>query len=410
MEKILIICVDRDNDLGRKTDVQGPVIGREPNLKAASKLALADPTEADANCIFAAVKKFDELKAKFPNLEIATVTGIGKSGFESDREISRQLDIVLEKFPAEGLVLVTDGAEDDQVLPILQSRSRIVSKETLIIKQAMEIESAFFTVKEALKDPYIARIAFGLPGIVLLFYALTYIYGAQALFIQGLMLIVGIYLLLKGFGIEEIAISSLRRVTKGISLQRISSLFYIGAFFIIAFGAYTAFNNFVGIQMTDLLLDSVSVIHSTYIFVVLAAMSMIIGRILDLLHFKKAYLIRRYLFTGVSIIMVWFVLDAGTLVFLRQADLAWFLMTLIGSFAILLVSFRALSIMDIKKKITKLLIGLPVYNKEGKWLGKVEKINKAKNTIAFVDSKTKDLKEIPKEKFKMREGRILLMQ
>jgi putative membrane protein len=410
MEKILIISVDRDNDLGRKTNVQGPVIGREANLKAASKLALADPAESDANCIFAAVKKFDELKPKFQNLEIAAVTGIGKSGFESDREISRQLDIVLEKFPAEGFVLVTNGAEDDQVIPVLQSRAKIVSKETVIIKQAMEIESAFFTVKEALKDPYIARIAFGLPGIVLLFYALTFLYGAQALFIQGLMLIVGAYLLLKGFGIEEMAISNLRRITGSISLQRISSLFYIGAFFIIAFGAYTALNNFMGMQMTDLLLDSVSIIQSTYIFLVLAALSMIIGRILDVIHFKKAYLIRKYLLTGVSVIMIWFILDAGTLVFLRQADLAWFLITLIGSFAILLFSFRVLSIMDIKEKITKLLIGLPVYNKEGKWLGKVEKINKAKNSIAFADFKTKELKEIQKEKFKMREGRILLTQ
>ena len=63
MDKVLVVCVDRDNDLGRKTTVQGPVIGRENNLKAASKLALADPSEADANCMFAAVRKFDELKA-----------------------------------------------------------------------------------------------------------------------------------------------------------------------------------------------------------------------------------------------------------------------------------------------------------------------------------------------------------
>jgi len=240
--------------------------------------------------------------------------------------------------------------------------------------------------------------------------ALTYLYGAQAIFIQGLMLVVGAYLLLKGFGIEELFLSNLRKITGSISLQRISSLFYIGAFFILAFGAYTAYNNFIGIQMADLLLDSVSIIHSTYPFLVLAALSIVTGRILDVIHFKKAYLMRKYLLTGVSVIAIWFVLDSGTLVFLRQADLAWFLITLAGSFVILLASFRALSVMDIKQKITKLLIGLPVYNKEGKWLGKVEKINKAKNSIAFADFKTKELKEIAKEKFKMREGRILLTQ
>ena len=125
----MIVCIDRDNDLGRKTTVQGPVIGREANLKAASKLALADPSEADANTMFAAVNKFDELKPKYPNLEIVTLTGVGKSGFESDKMINEQLDTVLEKFPAEGFVLVTDGAEDDQVIPILQSRAKIISKQ-----------------------------------------------------------------------------------------------------------------------------------------------------------------------------------------------------------------------------------------------------------------------------------------
>ena len=87
---------------------------------------------------------------------------------------------------------------------------------------------------------------------------------------------------------------------------------------------------------------------------------------------------------------------------------SWFLITLLGCFVALLVSFRALRVMDIRERISKLLIGLPVYSKEGKWLGKVEKINKAKNTIAFADSKTKETKEIAKEKFKLSEGRILL--
>ena len=61
MDNLLVICVDRDNDLGKKAGVKGPVIGREKNLEAASKLALADPTESDANSIFAAVKKYDEV-------------------------------------------------------------------------------------------------------------------------------------------------------------------------------------------------------------------------------------------------------------------------------------------------------------------------------------------------------------
>ena len=41
-ENVLIICADRDNDLGKKADIAGPVIGRKANLNAAAKLALAE--------------------------------------------------------------------------------------------------------------------------------------------------------------------------------------------------------------------------------------------------------------------------------------------------------------------------------------------------------------------------------
>ncbi|MBN1940624.1 MAG: DUF373 family protein [Candidatus Diapherotrites archaeon] len=410
MRKLLIVCIDRDNDLGKKTRFQGPVTGREGNLKAASALALSDPRESDANCIFAAVKKFDELKKKFPDLELATITGTGKSGFDSDREINRQLDVVLNKFPAEAFVLITDGAEDDQVIPILQSRVPIFSKELVLVKQAREIESAFFTVKEALKDPYIARVAFGLPGIVALFYGLTLIYGAQEQFFQGLMLIIGAYLLLKGFGIEEFLTENTRRITASISVQRTSFPFYIGAIFILVFGGINAYINFASTIITDPVIDVVGIAYSTYFFVVLAAVVGVFGRITDAIHLRKAYLMRRYILTGVSAVVIWFILDAGTLVFLRMAGLDWFLLSLAISFGILLVSYRALQVMDVKEKVTRLLVGLPVYTVEGKWLGKVERINKARKSIAFVEYKTKNTREVTKGKFKLRDGRILLSQ
>ena len=36
----IILCVDRDNDLGRKAGVEGPIIGREKNLEAATSFCL----------------------------------------------------------------------------------------------------------------------------------------------------------------------------------------------------------------------------------------------------------------------------------------------------------------------------------------------------------------------------------
>ncbi len=402
MDNLLVICADRDNDLGKKAGVKGPVIGREKNLEAASKLALADPTESDANSIFAAVKKFDEVKKDVKNAQVATITGHSKAGFQSDKELNRQLDIVLSKFKAEGFVLVTDGAEDDQIVPILQSRAKVVSKEIVIIKQAQQIESAFFTVKEAMKDPYIARIVFGIPAILLLLYV-----ALGTMSFQIIALIFGIYLLMKGFGIEEPLIHILRSATDGVSVQRSSFPFYVGSIFIAAFGVITAYNLYLTMQFSDPLLDSARIIQATYLFVALAALSVVVGRCVDVVHLKKAFLLRKYMLTGISIILFWWILDTATLVLLREVDLNFFLLTILGSFVVLLISFRLSEVLDIREKVTKLLIGLPIYNMNGTWIGRVEAVDKKKKSITYVKSETNKSIELTKKKFFFKKGKIV---
>ncbi len=41
--KLLVICVDRDNDVGEKAGITTPVIGRDACIEAAQRLALEDP-------------------------------------------------------------------------------------------------------------------------------------------------------------------------------------------------------------------------------------------------------------------------------------------------------------------------------------------------------------------------------
>jgi putative membrane protein len=55
-ERILVLAVDIDNDLYRKTKIAGPLIGRAHNLNGAEQLALADPEDPDSNAMFYAVK------------------------------------------------------------------------------------------------------------------------------------------------------------------------------------------------------------------------------------------------------------------------------------------------------------------------------------------------------------------
>ncbi|MCD6478826.1 MAG: DUF373 family protein, partial [Candidatus Diapherotrites archaeon] len=378
----------------------------EKNLEAANKLLLADPTESDANCIFAAVKMYDELKDKIDGLEVITITGFGKAGFKSDQRLNEQLDMLEKKYSINGFILVTDGAEDDQIVPILQSRARIISKEIVVIKQAQQVESIYYTIKEALEDPYIARIVFAIPGTIVLFYALTLFLNIQSLFIQGVSFIVGLYLVMKGLGIELKLSRVYKSTLDALSPQKASFPFYVGSVFIFIFGIYAFLQN-IFFGSAELTMEHyISALQSTYLFFALVFISVCFAKALDHVQMKKAYLLRKDFLYAVSVITIWIIIDSATLVFLREADLNFFLFSMLVSFVIILIAFKVSDSIDLTKKATELLLGLPVYDIAGRWLGRIVEVDKRRNAIVFAKS---DNEQQRSQKFRLVDGKVLVI-
>ena len=85
--KLVVICVDRDNDVGEKTGINTPVIGRDACIEAAQRLALEDPEDADSNSIFSAVKTYEDLISKGYQVEVITVAGVKERGVQADEKI-----------------------------------------------------------------------------------------------------------------------------------------------------------------------------------------------------------------------------------------------------------------------------------------------------------------------------------
>jgi len=124
-KQIVVLCVDRDGDIGTKAQIKTPVIGRKENLDAAVSLALSDPEEPDANAMFEAVRIYDLLKKEGKPeeiFEIATISGSELGGVGADRKVVAELSELLNFFPATEVILVVDGYSDEAVLPLVQSR------------------------------------------------------------------------------------------------------------------------------------------------------------------------------------------------------------------------------------------------------------------------------------------------
>jgi putative membrane protein len=85
--KLLVICIDRDNDVGEKAGIVTPVVGRDACIEAAQRLALEDPEDADSNSIFAAIKTYEDLISKGYQVEVVTVAGVQDRGVQADEKI-----------------------------------------------------------------------------------------------------------------------------------------------------------------------------------------------------------------------------------------------------------------------------------------------------------------------------------
>jgi putative membrane protein len=209
-KRILILCVDRDGDLGIKTQIKTPLIGRENNLNAAVTLALRDPEEPDANAMFEAIRLHDRLLSEGkPDevFEVATISGSELGGVGADRKIAAELNEILGSFPADEVILVTDGYSDEAVLPLVESRVPVSSVRRIVIKHSESIEetAALFTryLKMLMENPRYSRIALGLPGALLLILGVLAVFGLVHYYLMAFVIVLGLFLFVKGFGVDR---------------------------------------------------------------------------------------------------------------------------------------------------------------------------------------------------------------
>ncbi len=273
-ERILILNVDRDDDLGEKTGIRGPVLGREAVINAASKLALADPTDSDSNAMFEAARLHDKMGDKH-DTEVAVLTGDRSVGVESDMNISKQLDKVLKKTKPDYALMVTDGSEDEHVIPIIQSKIPILSVNRVVIRQAEQLESSYFKIKdfieESLENPKYTRLIFGLPAIALILYALFGLEGWR--FILG---IFGVYLFFRGFRLDNYVLAGIDELKVSLTKRRFAFFTYLVGILIAILATYRGYEAALAWMNTGILeAMSAFTIASVYFFFLAGAFAWI---------------------------------------------------------------------------------------------------------------------------------------
>lgn len=379
---ILVLCIDRDNDLYEKAKVSGPLIGREKNLEGAMALSLADPEDPDSNAIYYAIKMHDKMKADGHNVVVATLAGHKNLGYQADKEISTQLERLIMEFSPVSCILISDGASDEEILPIIKSRIKVDSTKIVFIKQAKELEKTYFVILEKLRDPYFAKIAIGIPAVLILLLSLSSYFGLGW---QLVGVLVGLALLFRVSGLEEFFGGAIREFR--FSFERTSWVGYIGAlaiFSIAIFVGYQSFQKGIGLGLPNEKVAAYVVGNAIWI-VFMGMLLILTAKSIDAVMEKKKYRIAKYiLYLGAAGLTTFVILVASSwVVNLTEpyVDFGTFLLSILAS---LIVGYFITTFVNWYRK--EILLEMKIEGKEavsehGAYIGKIVGIDPKKGKL-----------------------------
>jgi putative membrane protein len=171
-------------------------------------LALEDPEDADSNSIFFAVKTYEDLVSKGYKAQVITVTGVENRGVQADEKIASQIKSVLKKFSANGAVIVSDGEDDEMVIPVVQNVIPVISVQRVVMQVSRTIEHSYAVFGKFLKlimyNPKYSKFFLGVPGILLLIGGIGAVTGYNAEIFAVLVTILGGAFLIRAFDIDKV--------------------------------------------------------------------------------------------------------------------------------------------------------------------------------------------------------------
>ncbi len=278
--KTLVLNVDRDDDFGRKANVKSPIVGYEKNLEAANKLGQADPEDSDLNAIYYAISTYLKLKKEKKKVEIATICGHIKVGLKSDEILSNQLEDVIKETNVDSVILISDGAEDEHILPIIQSRIKILSVCRVAVKQSKEIEATYYRLLKILDDEKVLK-QFVLPiSLVLIVWAFFVLLDMTASGFGAILLTLGAYLLIRVFRWEKNIAYMWEDIKSGFLTGKLSIYTYILAIVILVASGFLAYQN-TDFKSDVGLIPILSFVKNMIWGIVLSGLVALFGRIVD---------------------------------------------------------------------------------------------------------------------------------
>ncbi|QHS17124.1 DUF373 family protein [Halopenitus persicus] len=278
----LVCCVDRSGDVARKTTVPMPVSGWEAVRSLVTEIGLADPEDASVNCILEALRVARELRDGREEAVVAVVSGRTDSRVGADRSIAAQIDELVERYDPDSAIVVVDSAEDERVLPIVESRLPVDSVDRVVVRQAHDLESSYYLLKQFLADEELRSTVLVPVGIGLLVVPSLLFWFSPEVAVAGLTGLLGTALLYKGLAIDEYLADVPDRVREALYAGKVSIVTYVVAAGLSLVGIFLgalSISELPGSQ--PLVVEAIQLVYAAVPWLAGAALTAATGRLLD---------------------------------------------------------------------------------------------------------------------------------
>jgi putative membrane protein len=199
----LVLCVDRANDVGKHTGVQPPIDGWEAVQSLVTEVGLADPEDSSVNCLLEGLRVARDLHDDREDAVVAVVSGTSDSIVGADRAVAAQLDDLLKKHDPDSAIVVIDSAQDERLVPVVESRLPVDGVDRVVVRQAHDIESTYYLLKQFLADEELRSTVLVPLGVGLLVVPLLLLYATPTIALAAVTSLLGAVLLYKGLAIDE---------------------------------------------------------------------------------------------------------------------------------------------------------------------------------------------------------------
>lgn len=165
------------------------------------------PEDSDTNVFFTTLSLAEKLSKEGYDVEVAVVSGDPVDPIKADLKVREQVDALVKSLGIDGIILVSDGAEDEKVIPIIQGVAPIVSVKRVVVEQLRGVEETYILIgryiRKIFEEPRFARLFLGVPGIILSIVSALALLGMLQYALTVAFMIIGVAMVFRGFELDQ---------------------------------------------------------------------------------------------------------------------------------------------------------------------------------------------------------------